>query len=182
MASAWHYGIEGKLHELSGNIHRLAMLNLRKVFTAFAVFSLIIYLIMAFRLLIFRNAAMFSQALESIGLPRYHSSYNLVPLKTIIGYVTALVDGSMNRYIPIQNIVGNLLAFMPLGFYFPFFIKKMAELKKFAITVSGLIIAVELMQFILRVGSLDIDDFILNLVGALIGFAICTHRPVSYLL
>ena len=150
--------------------------------TAFVVMSFLFYLYMAFGLLIFRSAAMFSQALESIGLPRYHSSYNLVPCKTIIGYIRALADRSMTRNIPIQNLVGNLLAFMPLGFYLPFFIKKMATLKRFAITVSGLIIAVELTQFLLRVGSMDIDDFILNFIGALIGFAICTHRPVSYLL
>ena len=150
---------------------------MRKVFTVLVVVSFLFYLYMAFRLLIFRNAALFSQALEIIGNPRYHLSYNLVPLKTIVGYIKSLADGSMNRYIPIENIVGNLLAFMPMGFYLPFFSKKMAEFKMFAITVSGLIISVELMQLILRVGSLDIDDFILNLVGALIGFAICTHRP-----
>jgi len=155
---------------------------MRKMFTAFVVFSFILYSYMAFRLLIFRSAAQFSQALEFIGLPRYSSSYNLVPLKTIIGYIKALADRSMTRNIPIQNIVGNLLAFMPLGFYLPFFFKKMAEFKKFAITVSGLIILVELFQFILRVGSLDIDDYILNIIGAIIGFAICTHRPVSHLL
>jgi len=124
---------------------------------------------------------MFSQALESIGLTRYRLSYNLIPLKTIVGYIKALADGSMNRYIPIQNIVGNLLAFMPMGFYLPFFNKRMAKLKMFGLTLSGLIVSVELMQFILRVGNLDIDDFILNLVGALIGFAICTHRPLSNL-
>jgi len=155
---------------------------MRKVFTAFAIVSLIVYVYIALRLLIFRNAAFFSQALETIGTPRYHLSYNLVPLKTIIGYVKAFADGSMSRNIPIQNIVGNLLAFMPMGFYLPFFNKKMAKLKMFAITVSGLIIFVELMQFLLRVGSLDIDDFILNLIGALIAFVICTHRPVSRLL
>ena len=154
---------------------------MRKVFTALVVVSFLFYLYMAFRLLIFRNAALFSQALESIGLPRHHSNYNLVPLKTIVGYIKALADGSMNRYIPIENIVGNLLVFMPLGFYLPFLNKKMAEFKLFAITVSGLIISVELMQFALRVGNLDIDDFILNLIGALIGFAICTHRPLSNL-
>ena len=152
---------------------------MRKVFTVLVVLSFLLYLCVAFRLLIFRNAALFSQALESIGLPRYHASYNLVPFKTIIGYVKALIDGSMNRKIPIENIVGNLLAFMPLGFYLPFLIKKMTKLKIYVIAVSGLIISVELMQYILRVGSLDVDDFILNMAGALIGFAICTHSPIS---
>ena len=154
---------------------------MRKVFTALVVVSFLFYSYMAFRLLIFRNAAFFFQALETIGTPRYHLNYNLVPFKTIVGYIKALADGSMNRHIPIQNIAGNLLVFMPMGFYLPFFSKKMAKFKMFAITVSVLIISVELMQFILRVGSLDIDDFILNLVGALIGFVICTHRPLSNL-
>ena len=154
---------------------------MRKVFPALVAVSFLFYLYMAFRLLIFRNAAFFSQALATIGTPRYRASYNLVPLKTIIGYVQALVDRSMTRSIPIQNLVGNLLAFMPMGFYLPFFSKRMAEFKMFALTVSGLIISVELMQFILRVGSLDIDDFILNLAGALISFVICTRRPVNRL-
>ena len=155
---------------------------MRKVFTVLVVLSFLLYLCVAFRLLIFRNAALFSQALASIGLPRYHSSYNLVPFKTIVGYVKALIDGSMNRKIPIENIVGNLLAFMPLGFYLPFLIKKMTKLKIYVISVSGLIAAVELTQYIIRVGSMDIDDFILNLVGACIGFSIFTHKPISNML
>jgi len=155
---------------------------MRKAFTAFVIFSSIIYFYFAFRLLIFRSFAQFSQALEFIGLPRYHGSYNLVPFKTIIGYVRMFIDRSMPRSIPIQNIVGNLLAFMPLGFYLPYFSHKMLDIKRFAITVSGLIIIIELLQFILRVGSMDIDDFILNIIGALIGFVICTHKPVSKLL
>ena len=92
------------------------------------------------------------------------------------------IDRSMPRSIPIQNIVGNLLAFMPLSFYLPYFFHKMLDIKRFIITVSGLIITVELLQFILKVGSLDIDDFILNIIGALIGFIICTHKPVNNLM
>ena len=102
---------------------------MRKVFTALVIVSFFFYLYMAFRLLIFRNAALFSQALEIIGTQRYHLSYNLVPLKTIVGYIKALADGSMNRYIPIENIVGNLLVFMPMGFYLPFFNKKWLSLR-----------------------------------------------------
>ena len=154
---------------------------MRKLFTALVVVSLIIYVFVALRLLIFRHAMLFSQMLENIGLPRHHSSYNLVPFRTIIGYVNAYVDRSLTRSIPIQNIVGNLLAFMPLGFYLPFFFKKMAAFKGFALTVSGLIITVELLQFILRVGNLDIDDFILNLAGALMAYAVCTRTPIKRL-
>ena len=154
----------------------------RKVFTIFMALCFLLYCIIASRLLLFRNAAQFSQLVERIGLPRHYSSYNLVPFKTIIGYSRAFVDRSMSRGIPLQNLVGNVLAFMPLGFFLPFFSKKMAALKRFVITVSVLIVSVELAQFIFQMGSMDIDDFILNLAGALIGFAICTHRPVNKLL
>ncbi|MCL2058768.1 MAG: VanZ family protein [Oscillospiraceae bacterium] len=155
---------------------------MRKVITILVALCAIAYIFIALRLLIFRNTAQFSNLLENIGLPRHYSSYNLVPFRTIIGYFKALVDRSMTRGIPIQNIIGNLLAFMPLGFFLPFFSKKMSKLIIFAMTVSVSIITIELLQFILRVGSMDIDDFILNLLGALIGFAICTHKPVSNLL
>ena len=159
---------------------------MRKAFTIIAILSFFVYLFVLFRLLLFRYAMPFSQVLENMRLPRYPSSYNLIPFRTIIGYVKMLtegnVDGSLNRYIPIWNIIGNIIILMPLGFYLPFLIKKMAILKNFAITVSGMIISIELLQFIFRVGSLDIDDFILNLVGALISFVIFTHRPASLLL
>ena len=155
---------------------------MRKIFKALVIICLIIYLYLALRLLIFRNTMQFSYILENIGRPRYRGSYNLVPFRTINAYINAIADRSMSRSIPIQNIVGNVLAFMPLGFFLPFFIKKMAELRRYAITVSISIMAVELLQFILMVGSMDVDDFILNLAGALIGFVICKLKPISKLM
>ena len=152
----------------------------RNVFTAFVAASAIVYASVLLRMLIFRNPAGIGHVM---GLPRQPFSYsnNIVPFKTILNYAGALADRSMSRSIPIQNLAGNFFLLMPTGFYLPFFNKKMAELKNFAIAVSGAIIAVELAQYIFRIGSLDIDDYILNMAGALIGFLICKHTPARRL-
>ena len=109
-----------------------------------------------------------------------HSS-NLVPFKTITTYIKALTNGSMNRSIPIQNLVGNLLLFMPFGFYLPFFTQKLSKIPAYIGSVAAFIIILEAIQILTRTGSFDIDDFILNIAGALIAFLICQHTPIRAL-
>jgi hypothetical protein len=84
-----------------------------------------------------------------------------------------LTDGGVYTKIAIRNLAGNLFLFLPFGFYLPFFIQIMKRLNIFMFTVAGLIIIVEVMQSMTRRGSIDVDDLILNLLGALIGFMLC---------
>lgn len=97
---------------------------------------------------------------------------NLIPFKTIGEYIVAIFDGSINLYIPVTNLVGNLFMFFPMGMYVPLFFEKVNSLKKYTITMSVILLIIELTQFISRRGSFDIDDFILNMTGAIIGFGI----------
>ncbi|XKF72269.1 VanZ family protein [Cytobacillus firmus] len=99
-------------------------------------------------------------------------SSNFVPLKTINGYVLAISNGSMNLIIPIKNLAGNVAAFLPMGIFLPYFIRRLNTLNSFAVTMTVMIISVEIIQLVTRRGSLDIDDFILNIIGALIGFGL----------
>ncbi|WP_436374659.1 VanZ family protein [Cytobacillus sp. BC1816] len=99
-------------------------------------------------------------------------SSNFVPFKTIIGYVLAISNGSMNLIIPIKNLAGNMAAFLPMGIFLPYFIRALNKLKSFAVTMAVMILSVEIIQLVTRRGSLDIDDFILNIIGALIGFGL----------
>ncbi|MBY6053148.1 VanZ family protein [Cytobacillus firmus] len=108
-------------------------------------------------------------------------SSNLVPFKTINGYILAISNGSMNLIIPIKNLAGNVAAFLPMGIFLPYFIKRLNRLKSFTITMTVMILSVEIIQLFTRRGSLDIDDFILNMIGALIGFGLweaMTNRKV----
>lgn len=99
-------------------------------------------------------------------------SVNIIPFKTIVTYIKAIFDGSMNLNIPIRNLGGNFILFLPMGIYLPFLIKRLDSFKRFAISMIILLLSVELIQLITRRGSFDIDDLILNLFGALLGFIV----------
>ena len=99
-------------------------------------------------------------------------SSNFIPFKTITVYTEALTTGSMNREIPLKNLFGNLLLLFPMGIYMPYFFKKTARFRTFFFTMTLFIFIVEAVQLFTRTGSFDIDDFILNMTGALFGFAV----------
>ena len=75
------------------------------------------------------------------------------------------------------NIVGNMVAFMPFGFFLPIISRRS---RKWYNTVSfGLIFSLilETLQLIFKVGSFDVDDMLLNTVGAGLGFLV--YRTVQ---
>ena len=96
---------------------------------------------------------------------------NLIPFKTIINYIR--YD---NLKFILINIFGNLIAFMPLGLFLPLIFKKINSLLKFTISVTLIIIFIEIMQMVLLTGSMDIDDLILNLSGALMVYLLYRKR------
>lgn len=99
-------------------------------------------------------------------------SSNIVPFKTIGAYTDAIRDGSMNIDIPIRNLIGNILAFLPMGIYLPFFFKKLNKGSRYLMFMTLLLVVVEVGQLVTRRGSFDVDDYILNILGALIGYGI----------
>ncbi|MBE6146832.1 MAG: helix-turn-helix domain-containing protein [Firmicutes bacterium] len=89
-------------------------------------------------------------------------SYNFIPFKSIIEIIT-----NKNFYTIIINIFGNLLIFMPLEY----FIIRLFQINKLPINVIislGIILAIEFIQHIFKVGVFDIDDVILCTGGMII--------------
>ena len=130
------------------------------------IFLLIAYLIILIEILVFKNIA-----LIRIGHLRFNfggiqeGPANLIPFKTILYYLL----GHNGLLIGGINIVGNIIALVPLGFLVPMVFSKINWNKIFLIALgSGLII--EGMQAVLHVGIFDIDDVLLNGLGVLIGF------------
>ncbi|MDR7238153.1 VanZ family protein [Neobacillus drentensis] len=109
------------------------------------------------------------------------SSTNIVPFKTIITYINAIFDGSMNMDIPIKNLIGNFVMFMPMGIYLPLFINKLNKIVIYSIFMTILLFSIEVAQLVTRRGSFDIDDFILNMLGALIGYLFWKSKVVQKL-
>lgn len=103
---------------------------------------------------------------------RYNNinSYNLIPFKSIL---EILSNG--NLYSIIINIFGNLLIFMPLEY----FIIELFKVNKFLLNfiVSFIIIfIIEILQYIFKIGVLDIDDLILCTLGMMIFYIIYNKR------
>lgn len=109
---------------------------------------------------------------------------NIIPFKTIGFYVGEIVGGytHVNPDIPIKNLLGNLIIFMPMGIYLPFFIKKVDKATAFFLIMTALLFSIELTQLITRSGRFDIDDYILNIIGGFIGFVIWKTKAVQSIL
>ena len=61
---------------------------------------------------------------------------------------------------------------MPVGFMLPFLFKKMKKLHVCLIFCLLMLIVIEILQLITMRGSFDVDDLILNMTGAVIGFVV----------
>lgn len=95
---------------------------------------------------------------------------NFIPFKTIIEYAQRYSNGYWR--LATLNLLGNLALFVPMGMALPCLFKKLNRFCKVILTVLGMVVIVELVQGVLRVGSIDIDDVIFNVVGAMIGYGI----------
>lgn len=110
------------------------------------------------------------------------NSSNFVPFKTISTYIAAMFNGSLKTSIAIKNVFGNLIMFLPMGIYLPYYLKKIHRVGRFTVSMIILLFVIEATQLVTRKGSFDIDDFILNIVGALVGFGIWKTKIVQKLL
>jgi len=91
---------------------------------------------------------------------------NFVPFETIGRYVSA--RGWINSGIWIDNLVGNVMIFVPLGLLLGAF-KRPKRVWTSLLIVLASTVAVETAQYVFCVGSCDVDDVILNFAGGAIG-------------
>jgi glycopeptide antibiotics resistance protein len=92
---------------------------------------------------------------------------NLIPVRNTWRELK-YIDG-IGRFNYFSNIFGNILLFLP----FPVVLKMFLKVYKFSsvLIISILLsISIESIQFIFKVGVADIDDVILNTIGACIGY------------
>lgn len=100
---------------------------------------------------------------------RYRS--NLVPFHEIENYVR-LIRNNQSWHSAV-NFVGNVIAFMPLGFLLPLlFPKKAGSLFRVILLSLMLSLGVELTQLVMDVGTFDVDDLLLNTAGGMIGYIV----------
>jgi glycopeptide antibiotics resistance protein len=71
------------------------------------------------------------------------------------------------------NLVGNTLLFVPVGVLVLLVYRKMTWQKSLVLAVA-VGVTMEVMEGILRVGEVDVDDVILNALGVMSGYWICS--------
>ena len=133
-----------------------------------------IYLLILVILLFFRYGKELDLSLDAI-TERLSLMANFKPFHTIRNYITAYRLGNISRTLVTYNLLGNFILFLPFGILLPVVtgIRKRNVLPVILITI----ISVEILQLITGLGSLDVDDLILNFSGAVLGFicyVLCT--------
>ena len=98
---------------------------------------------------------------------------NLVPFRTLRLFAH-LLDSGVRAHIrmAVINLGGNVIMFIPLGLLLPKVFPKLSSLLRVLLTTAAIITVVEIIQLFTLVGSCDIDDLILNVAGAAIGYGL----------
>ena len=107
---------------------------------------------------------------------------NFRPLETVRLYINAIKYNYIGMEIPLSNLIGNALLFMPMAVFLPCLFRPMQKIWLFALTMLLLLAAVEALQLLLACGSCDVDDMILNLAGTLILFGLLKIPAIQRLL
>ena len=89
------------------------------------------------------------------------STSNFIPFREMFRY-----DFGSSKFI--KNVIGNMIMFMPYGFFISYFLK--LDKKSIIIYMSIIVsLTIEVIQLIIgRV--FDVDDIILNICGGLVGY------------
>lgn len=107
------------------------------------------------------------------------SNVNLIPFATVRLYIRGYMKGYVNLPTMVENIFGNFFAFMPFAFFVPLIFKGANRWYKLFLTVVIAVLCIEFLQFVFLTGSVDLDDVILNVSGAMFCYGILTLKPVS---
>lgn len=158
--------------------------NVDKRFKIMKVFVLIVF---AFYGILLVNILFYSRLhyidASTISITEYLKwSANFVPFKTITKYIQSFINDSLSKQIIIQNILGNILLFAPIGILLPCIFQRLYRFKNFLIALTVILVSVEIVQLLTCSGSFDIDDVILNSIGAVLFYGLWNVNAIQKML
>lgn len=110
-----------------------------------------------------------------------NNSLNLIPFATIKRFISEFNTLYPARTI-IYNLLGNFVCMMPLSLLLPLIFKKQNKWYIFLFTITLFVIGIELTQFITLSGCCDIDDLILNVMGAFTFYCVLKIKTLHNLI
>ena len=103
-----------------------------------------------------------------LGFGREQHEANIVRLLPFVSTIL-FVQNTTSWESIIINLLGNIIMFIPFGFL-GWLNAKYFSLKKLIVDFLSVLIIVEALQYLTRLGVFDIDDLALNSLGVWIGF------------
>ncbi len=93
---------------------------------------------------------------------------NFIPFRSIYYYLSLKepVD------VAIRNVLGNIILFIPYGLILPVAFQTVHRFSSLFFTILCTSLFFEILQWITKLGSFDVDDLILNTLGGLLGWLI----------
>ncbi len=102
------------------------------------------------------------------------STSNFVPFKEMFRY-------QIGSTLFFKNVLGNMIMFMPYGFFVSYFLKLKKPISIFLLAILTSF-TIEFTQ--LQIGRVfDVDDILLNIIGALLGFLVyyCINKMKEHI-
>ncbi len=124
-----------------------------------------IYILLLFLVVIIKFRGSFMELWNNIFSGTNGTNYNIVPFRTI-----GVQLEHVSEWWALRNLLGNIIPFMPFGFLLPVVFPKVKSAFKVLISGFTFIVFAEVFQFITRLGSFDVDDIILNMLGVCLGY------------
>ncbi len=112
--------------------------------------------------------AIFLLYLMFLGFGREQHEANIVRLLPFVSTIL-FVQNTTSWESIIINLLGNIIMFIPFGFL-GWLNAKYFSFKKLIVDFLSVLIIVEALQYLTRLGVFDIDDLALNSIGVWIGF------------
>ena len=90
---------------------------------------------------------------------------NFTLFKTIKMYID--YSYKLNSF---ENLVGNVVVFVPFGFLLPYIQEKSRKLQVLLLNAFLFVLGIEVFQLFSAFGAFDVDDILLNCFGAVLGW------------
>jgi hypothetical protein len=97
----------------------------------------------------------------------WHERFSLIPLSSSLDMIRFSTTQTV-----VKNLGGNILLFVPIGFLLPVLFERLRGVWSLAWRAAVLSAIIEIIQIPTQAHSTDVDDVILNVIGALLGLAV----------
>lgn len=128
-----------------------------------------IYLLIVIRLIIFKypyeQMRQIASTWEKDVILEGLDTANFTLFKTIRMYID--YSYKLNSF---ENLVGNIVVFVPFGFLFPYVMKRERNFFIMLLNAFIFVTGIEVFQLFSAFGAFDVDDILLNCFGAVIGY------------